>query len=223
MHNVCYYGTTEICQDKATSRLFTIFLLAGFALTLFANPSVAAAQVPSDAKQPASSQSTSEPASSPTPAARAPDDSKSESVSTTPSAGKALIYVYRKKQLGGSGQHDKIYVNGAFLVELHDGRNASMEVPQGQVVVISSQYKLSKADMFGPPTSNLAKRAGRIQFDVEAGKTYYIEWYFLPASEVKMRRGYGIAITSMRLVNTMTGINELSATKPATDNDLKDK
>jgi hypothetical protein len=128
----------------------------------------------------------------------------------TPSTGKALIYLYRKKQF--SAQFEKLYVNGTFLVQLHSGRYASMEVPQGAVEISSSGFRVSHSFLLGAYNPDEKGRWMRLGFKVEAGKTYYIEWYLNALGP------YG----NLRLVDAATGAQELNATKPATADDLKE-
>jgi hypothetical protein len=142
------------------------------------------------------------------------DKSKPESASilATSSSGKALIYLYRKKAFGGSAQYEKLYVNDTFLVQLHSGRHASMEVPQGEVKITSSGFRVSHPFLLGATNPNEKGRSMRLGFKVEAGKTYYIEWYLEP---------FG-TLGSLRLVDAAIGAQELNETKPATADDLKE-
>ena len=112
-------------------------------------------------------------------AAQATTDSTPQSEPTTPSAGKALICVYRLTRVVGAAAHDSLFVNGVFLATLHSGEYASMEVAPG-TVVISGTPKMyyGGAVMSSAAAVNDAtkKENERIRIEAEKGKTYYFKW-----------------------------------------------
>ncbi len=188
MHNAALSLFARDCRVRGAFRSSVTILLACCALAFVGNPPVASAQ--------------------------ATNDLKPSLTSAAPSAGKALIYIYRKKQFGGSAQYDLLYVNEAFLAKLHSGRYASTEVPQGTVVISSSTTKMSGSYLMGPQAPGWNKKTQlQIHFAVESGKTYYIEWYIRTD-----RPGNG-----MRLVDSATGAKGMSETEPAKDKDLQEK
>ena len=98
---------------------------------------------------------------------------------STPSAGKALVCLYRPSKFIGSASHDSLYVNGTLLATLLNGEYACTEVAAGTVVVSG----LQKAYYAGAIMSSVAalddmkkKENERARIEVEAGKSYYLKW-----------------------------------------------
>jgi hypothetical protein len=113
-------------------------------------------------------------------AAQAAQGSTPPPVPTTPSAGKALICVYRQSRAVGSAAHDSLFVNGVFLATLLNGEYDCVETLPGTVVV-SGTPKM----YYGPSvimssaaavTDAQKKENERIRVEAEAGKTYYFRW-----------------------------------------------
>jgi hypothetical protein len=113
-----------------------------------------------------------------TPAAA--QDAKPAPPPTAPSAGKALVCIYRLSKAVGSAAHDSLFVNGVFLAVLLNGEYDCVEEPPGTVVV-SGTPKM----YYGPSvimssaaaiTDAQKKENERIRFEAEAGKTYYMRW-----------------------------------------------
>ena len=65
-------------------------------------------------------------------------DAKPAPPPTAPSAGKALVYIYRVGRFVGSAAHDHLYVNGIYLAYLKNSEYAGMEVDPGTAVVTGS-------------------------------------------------------------------------------------
>ncbi|MDR3726950.1 MAG: DUF2846 domain-containing protein [Terracidiphilus sp.] len=140
-------------RGKSTFRSSVILLLACCALVLTGSSALAAAQA---APNP-------EPASPP----------------TAPSAGKALIIIYRTYRFVGSASHDHLYVNGVYLAYLHNDEYAATEVDPGTVVItgLPEMYYGSIIQSAGAALNDARKKENeRIRFDAEAGKTYYLKW-----------------------------------------------
>ncbi|MGA2168433.1 MAG: DUF2846 domain-containing protein [Terracidiphilus sp.] len=178
MHNTTLSGIDGDCRGRGAFRSSAILLLSCFALALAASPSTAAAQAPQDSK----------PASGP----------------TAPSAGKALICLYRPSKAVGSAAHDSLFVNGVFLATLLNGEYACTEVAPGTVVV-SGTPKM----YYGPSvimssaaavTDAQKKENERVRLEAEAGKTYYMRW----ASGMFAS---GIKVT---IIDAETGAKEMS-------------
>jgi len=98
---------------------------------------------------------------------------------STPSAGKALVCLYRPSKFIGSASHDALYVNEVLLGTLLNGEYMCMEVAPGAVVVSG----LQKAYYAGAVMSSVAalddvkkKENERARIEVEAGKSYYLKW-----------------------------------------------
>jgi hypothetical protein len=138
-------------RGKSAFHSFATILLACCALALLCSPPVAAAQ-----------------------------DSKPAAPPTAPSAGKALVCIYRLSKAVGSAAHDSLFVNGVFLAVLLNGEYDCVEAAPGTVVV-SGTPKM----YYGPSvimssaaaiTDAQKKENERIRFEAEAGKTYYMRW-----------------------------------------------
>jgi hypothetical protein len=64
-----------------------------------------------------------------------PSDSKSLAVLPAPSAGKAIVCIYRVSRFTGSASHDEVFVNDTHLGKLLNGEYEFLEVPAGTVVI----------------------------------------------------------------------------------------
>ncbi len=106
-------------------------------------------------------------------------DSKTPAVLPAPSAGKAIVCIYRVGRLTGSQTHDEIHVNGVHLGKLLNGEYEFTEVAPG-TVVISGLPKVyyGSITMSAVAAANQAthKENERARFEAEAGKTYYFKW-----------------------------------------------
>ena len=58
-------------------------------------------------------------------------DTKEAAVLPAPSAGKAIVCIYRVGRFTGSASHDELYINDVHLAKLLNGEYAFMEVPPG--------------------------------------------------------------------------------------------
>ena len=175
-------GIAVDCRCKSAFHLSAILLLACCALALSASPSVSAAQ--------------------------APQDSKHASAPTAPSAGKALIIIYRKGGFVGSASHDALGVNGVLLATLLNGEYASTEVQPGTVVVsgLPKMYYGGIIQSTGAAVNETTRKENeRARFEVEAGKTYYLKW-------TAGAMGTGIKVTP---VDEATGAREVSKLHPS--------
>jgi hypothetical protein len=105
--------------------------------------------------------------------------SKNPAALPAPSAGKAIVCIYRVGRFTGSASHDELYINGIHLAKLLNGEYAFMEVPPGPVVVsgLPKMYYGSLIMSAGAALNQATqKEHERIHFDAEAGKTYYLKW-----------------------------------------------
>ena len=149
MRNTALSGVVRICR-RGIFRSSATLLLAFCALAFFHSQPVAVAQ-----------------------------DSKNPSVLPAPSAGKALVCIYRVGRFTGSASHDDLYINGIFLAKLLNGEYAFMEVPPGTVVVsgLTKMYYGSAIMSAGAAMNDARKKENeRIRFEAEAGQTYYLKW-----------------------------------------------
>ena len=140
----------RICSMRYALRSTATILLACCALALFGALPTAAAQ-----------------------------DAKPAAIPTTPSAGKALVCVYRVYRFTGSASHDNLYVNGVFLARLLNSEYACTEVAPGPVVIsgLTKMYYGSAIMSAGAALNDARKKENeRYKFDAEAGKTYYFKW-----------------------------------------------
>ncbi|MDR3793697.1 MAG: DUF2846 domain-containing protein, partial [Terracidiphilus sp.] len=105
--------------------------------------------------------------------------SKTPSVLPAPSAGKAIVCIYRVGRFTGSASHDELYINGIHLGKLLNGEYAFMEVPPGTVVVsgLPKMYYGSAIMSAGAALNQASQKENeRIRFEAEADKAYYLKW-----------------------------------------------
>lgn len=128
---------------------------------------------------------------------------KTAAVLTAPSAGKAMVCIYRQGRFVGSAAHDELYVNDTHVGKLLNGEYSFAEVPPG-TVVISGLPKMyyGSAIMSAGAALNQArqKENERARFEAEAGKTYYFKW-------TSGTMATGIKVTA---VDAETGAKEMS-------------
>jgi len=96
-----------------------------------------------------------------------------------PSAGKALVFIYRVGRFTGSAAHDHLYVNGVYLAYLKNNEYAGTEVNPGTVVVtgLPEMYTVDVFTAAGAAVNDATKKMNeRIRFVAEADKTYYLKW-----------------------------------------------
>ena len=107
-------------------------------------------------------------------------DSKSPTVLPVPSAGKAIVCVYRTYRFTGSASHDDIFINGTHLGRLLSDEYEFLEVSPGTVVIsgLPKMYYAGGVVMSSyTAISNASKKENeRARFEAEAGKTYYFKW-----------------------------------------------
>jgi len=110
---------------------------------------------------------------------------KGDSVLPAPSAGKAIVCIFRTYRFTGSSSHDEIFVNGTHLGKLLSSEYEFTEVPPGTVVIsgFPKEY-YGTAVMSAMAAANQArqKEHERARFEAEAGKTYYFKWTAGPAA-----------------------------------------
>jgi len=150
MRNATLGTAIRVCRAKSAFHFLATILLAFFALLLFGSLAPAAAQ-----------------------------DAKPAPPPTAPSAGKALVYIYRVGRITGSASHDHLYVNGVYLAYLKNGEYAGTEVGPGTVVVtgLPEMYTVDIFTAAGSAVNDATRKENeRIRFEAEAGKTYYLKW-----------------------------------------------
>lgn len=106
-------------------------------------------------------------------------DSKSEGVLPAPSAGKAIVCIYRTYRFTGSASHDEIFVNDVHLGKLLNSEYEFTEVPPGTVVIagLPKMYYGSVIMSAGAALNQARQKENeRARFEAEAGKTYYFKW-----------------------------------------------
>jgi hypothetical protein len=143
------------------------------------------------------------------------EDSKAPAVLPAPSAGKAIVCIYRTYRFTGSASHDELYVNEAHLAKLLNSEYAFMEVPAGTVVIagLPKMYYGSIIMSAGAALNDLRKKENeRARFEAEAGKTYYFKW----------TAGAMATMIKVTPVEPSVGAKEMSKlhlSKPADDKD----
>ena len=147
-------------------------------------------------------------------------DAKPTPPPTAPSAGKALVYIYRVGRFVGSAAHDHLYVNGIYLAYLKNSEYAGMEVQPGTVVVTGSteMYYAGGVAMssYAGIKNGTKKENERIRLDVEAGKTYYLKW-------TSGTMGTGVKMTLMDAEVGAKEMSKLHLAKPVEQPDAKKK
>jgi hypothetical protein len=106
-------------------------------------------------------------------------DSKTPAVLPAPSAGKAIVCIYRMYRFTGSASHDELFVNDTHLAKLLNSEYAFIEVPPGTVVIagLPKMYYGSITMSVGAALNDARKKENeRARFEAEAGKTYYFKW-----------------------------------------------
>ncbi|WP_348263371.1 DUF2846 domain-containing protein [Telmatobacter sp. DSM 110680] len=107
------------------------------------------------------------------------EDSKTPAVLPAPSAGKAIVCIYRTYRFTGSASHDELFVNDTHLAKLLNSEYAFIEVPPGTVVIagLPKMYYGSITMSVGAALNQARQKENeRARFEAEAGKTYYFKW-----------------------------------------------
>jgi hypothetical protein len=91
--------------------------------------------------------------------------------------GKAVVYVYRERRGLGSGGSPDIFINGEKVVKLISGGFYIYYADPGDVV-FSNQFAIGPLGILWAVVDRIAeaKKRAILQFQAEAGKTYYVEW-----------------------------------------------
>jgi hypothetical protein len=100
-------------------------------------------------------------------------DSKTPAVLPVPSAGKAIVCIYRTYRFTGSASHDELFVNDTHLAKLLNSEYAFIEVPPGTVVIagLPKMYHGSITMSVGAALNDARKKENeRARFEAEAGK-----------------------------------------------------
>jgi len=149
MRNPALRGLAVRCLKGACNSLASFLLLSGAMALLFAGPFACS------------------------------QDSKTPAVLPAPSAGKAIVCVYRVYRFTGSAAHDEIFVNDTHLGKLLNGEYEFTEVAPGTVVIagLPKMYYGGIIQSTGAALAEARKKENeRARFEAEAGKTYYFKW-----------------------------------------------
>ncbi len=197
MHKTAYCMNVGTCPCKGAFFIPQTLIVACCALLLFCGSLVAAAQ---DQKQAA-------PAAQGQQLAAAPAK-EMPPMPAAPSAGKAIICIYRVSSAVGSAAHDHLYVNGVYLATLLNGEYAWVEVNPGTAVVagMAKMYYGPSVIMSSAAAVNQARgQEERIRVEAEAGNIYYMKWTSgMFASGIKVK-----------LVDPLVGAKEMSKLHPS--------
>ena len=153
-------------------------------------------------------------------------DKKQASVLPAPSAGKAIVCIYRVGRFTGSSSHDELYINGTHVGKLLNGEYLFMEVPPGTMIVsgLPKEYYGSLI-MSASAALNQAKQKEneRIHFDAEANKTYYLKWTAGAfATDIKITpQDAGVGAKEMSKLHLTKPPDEKDETKPETKDSEK--
>ncbi|HTZ49024.1 MAG TPA: DUF2846 domain-containing protein [Verrucomicrobiae bacterium] len=142
-------------------------------------------------------------------------ESKTPAVLPAPSAGKAIVCIYRTYRFTGSATHDEVYVNGIHLGRLLNSEYEFMEVPPGAVIISGlAKVYYGSITMSAVAAINQAtqKENERAHFEAEAGKIYYFKWTAGPM-------GTEVKVTPEDPSVGAKEIRKLHLSKPADDQD----
>jgi len=109
----------------------------------------------------------------------AAQDTKSPAVLPQPSAGKAVVCIYRTYRFTGSAAHDELFVNDTHVGKLLNSEYAFTEVLPGTVVIagLPKMYYGSAVMSAGAALNQARQKENeRARFEAEAGKTYFFKW-----------------------------------------------
>jgi len=109
----------------------------------------------------------------------AAQDSKTPVVLPTPSAGKAIVCIYRTYRFTGSAAHDEVFINDTHVGKLLNSEYAFTEVEPGTVIIagLPKMYYGSAVMSVGAALNQARQKENeRARFEAEAGKTYYFKW-----------------------------------------------
>jgi hypothetical protein len=109
----------------------------------------------------------------------AAQDSKTPVVLPAPSAGKAIVCIYRTYRFTGSAAHDEVFINDTHVGKLLNSEYAFTEVEPGTVIIagLPKMYYGSAVMSVGAALNQARQKENeRARFEAEAGKTYYFKW-----------------------------------------------
>ena len=109
----------------------------------------------------------------------AAEDSKAAAVLPAPSAGKAIVCIYRTYRFTGSAAHDEVFINDTHVGKLLNSEYAFTEVDPGTVIIagLPKMYYGSAVMSVGAALNQARQKENeRARFEAEAGKTYYLKW-----------------------------------------------
>lgn len=109
----------------------------------------------------------------------AAEDSRNPAILPAPSAGKAIVCVYRTYRFTGSAAHDELFINDKHVGKLLNSEYAFTEVEPGTVIIggLPKMYYGSAAMSAGAALNQARQKENeRARFEAEAGKTYYLKW-----------------------------------------------
>ncbi len=133
-----------------------------------------------------------------------------------PSAGKAIVCIYRTYRFTGSAAHDEIFVNDTHLGKLLNSEYVFIEVPPGPVVIagLPKMYYGSAVMSAGAALNQARQKENeRARFNAEAGKTYYFKW----------TSGTMATMIKVTPVDPSVGAKEMSKLHPSAPPDDRDQ
>lgn len=154
-------------------------------------------------------------AQTPAPAAKDAKPTVMPPMPAAPSAGKALICIYRTYRFTGSAAHDHLYVNGVYLAYLHNDEYAWTEVAPGNTVItgMPKMYYGGIIQSTGAAINEATKKENeRARFEAEAGKIYYFKW-------TSGAMATGIKVTPMNDETAVKEMKKLHTATPPSDKD----
>lgn len=143
----------------------------------------------------------------------AAEDSKNPAVLPAPSAGKAIVCIYRTYRFTGSAAHDELFVNDTHVGKLLNSEYAFAEVPPGTVVIsgLPKMYYGSAVMSAGAALNQARQKENeRARFEAEAGKTYFFKW-------TSGAMATGIKVTAVEAETGAKDIRKLHLTAPPND------
>ena len=148
-------------------------------------------------------------------------DSKTPAVLPVPSAGKAIVCIYRTYRFTGSAAHDELFVNDTHLGKLLNSEYMFTEVPPGTVVIagLHKMYYGSVIMSAGAALNQAREKENeRARFEAEAGKTYYFKWTAgTMATMIKVTpQDPGVGAKEMSKLHLSKPVDDKDAPKPET-------
>jgi len=117
--------------------------------------------------------------------------------STSPSSGKATLYVYRHRRYEGAALRPSVYLDEKEVARMDNGRFFTVKLDPGKHSVRSND------------------KASGVDLDVKVGADYYIR--------VDMQTGFWKGHGRLTFIMPEQGAYEVKQTKPLNDGDVRDR